>query len=454
MSVRRSLFILTVLTIILPVAVFAMRANRPQNASANLQTYTVQRGDVDVTVSAVGKVDSERSANLSFTTPGRIVSIAVQQGDQVKRGDVLAQLDDHLQQIALQQAQLALQLAQVQKAKLLAGPDQAQLEVAQANVNSAMGAVRSIQNAVSPDDLQAAQLAYDQAQAALADAQHNRAFGSGTQSQVDLLDAKVGEASFNAQIALLNLQSLQNGQSPQLNAAYARVNAAQAQLNLLKAGPGDADVSRADAQIAQAQVALDRAQTAEKNTRLTAPFDGVITSVAGEDGALVAPGVAVMEIDELAPLHLVVQVDEVDVRQIKVGLPATVTLDALPNIALPASLESIALVPSNDNGVISYDVTVRLTQDDPRVRVGMTASASFVVLSRQNVLIVPNQFIRLDRQHNQAFVDLAQTDGTLKEIPVTLGLAGQDRSEVTSGLQVGNVIGVDLSADKIALFGG
>ncbi len=454
MSVRRSLFILTVLTITLPVAVFATRASHPQNADSNLQTYTVQRGDVDVTVSAVGKVDAERSANLSFTTPGRIVSIAVQQGDQVKQGDVLAQLDDHLQQIALEQAQLALQLAQVQKAKLLAGPDQAQIEVAQANVDSAMGAVRSIQNAVSPDDLQAAQLAYDQAQAALADAQHNRAFGSGTQSQVALLDAKVGEASFNAQIAQLNLQSLQNGQSPQLNAAYARVNAAQAQLNLLKVGPSDAEISRADAQIAQAQVALDRAQTAENNTRLLAPFDGVITSVAGEDGALVAPGVTVMKVDKLSPLHLVAQVDEVDVRQIKIGLSATVTLDALPNVALSASLESIALVPSNDNGVVSYDVTVRLNQDDPRVRVGMTASASFVVQSRASVLIVPNQFIRLDRQHNQAFVDLAQADGTLREIPVTLGLAGQDRSEITGGLKAGDVIGVDLSADKLSLFGG
>src|SRR5579871_4956189 len=133
MSVRRSLFVLTLLTFILPVAVFAIRANRPQTSNSNVQTYTVQHGDVDVTVSAVGKVDAERSADLSFVTPGRITSVAVQQGDQVKQGDFLAQLDDHLQQIALQQAQLALQLAQVQKAKLIAGPDASQIAVAQAN---------------------------------------------------------------------------------------------------------------------------------------------------------------------------------------------------------------------------------------------------------------------------------------------------------------------------------
>ena len=50
-------------------------------------------------------------------------------------------------------------------------------------------------------------------------------------------------------------------------------------------------------------------------------------------------------------------------------------------------------------------------------------------------LIVPNQYIRLDRQRNQAFVNLVQPDGKLREIPVTLGLQGQDRSEVTTGLK-------------------
>ena len=76
----------------------------------------------------------------------------------VAAGDVLAWQARYAQKIALQQAQLSLQLAQLQKDKLLAGPDESQLAVAQANVDSAMGAVRSIQNAVSPDSLHAAEL--------------------------------------------------------------------------------------------------------------------------------------------------------------------------------------------------------------------------------------------------------------------------------------------------------
>ncbi|MFN8447995.1 MAG: hypothetical protein U0521_05265 [Anaerolineae bacterium] len=97
---------------------------------------------------------------------------------------------------------------------------------------------------------------------------------------------------------------------------------------------------------------------------------------------------------------------------------------------------------------------VRLSDDDPRVRAGMTTEASVVVDSHQDVLVVPNQYIRLDRQSGGAFVNVIQTDGRLRELPVTLGLQGQDRSEITAGLQAGDVIAVDLSADQISLFGG
>lgn len=454
MSVRRTLVLLTLLTLALPAAVFALRANRPQTPVSNLQRYTVARGDVDVTVSAVGQAEADRSAGLSFALPGRIVALLVEEGETVAAGDVLARQADDAQQIALAQARLALQLAQLQKDRLLAGPDEAQIVVAQANVSAAQGQVRSIQNAVSSDDLHAAQLAYEQAQAAVAAAQHDRAFGSGTQAQVDLLDARVGQASFNAEIARLNLETLQNGSGAALNAAYARVSQAQAALDQLMAGASDAEISRADAAIAQAQVAVERAQAAADRTLLLAPFAGLITAVNAEVGALVAPGVPVVTLVDAEPLRLNVQVDEIDVRAIRVGQAASVKLDALADVQLGATVEAVALVPNNNNGIISYETTVRLDETDPRVRVGMTADASVVVESRRDVLVVPNQYIRLDRQRGGAYVNLVQADGALREVAVTLGLQGQDRSEIRAGLQSGDVIAVDLSADRISLFGG
>jgi HlyD family secretion protein len=129
-----------------------------------------------------------------------------------------------------------------------------------------------------------------------------------------------------------------------------------------------------------------------------------------------------------------------------------VQLDALPRVSLPALLEQIALVGRNDGGIVSYDVKVTLDSSDPRARVGMTAEATIVVEERKDVLLIPNLYIRLDRQTDQAYVNVLRDDGSVEEVEVTLGLRGQETSEVLSGLREGDLILIDLSSDNLSLF--
>jgi hypothetical protein len=71
------------------------------------------------------------------------------------------------------------------------------------------------------------------------------------------------------------------------------------------------------------------------------------------------------------------------------------------------------------------------------------------------VLVIPNIYIRLDRQADRAFVNVMRADGTLEEdVEITLGLRGQNSSEVLSGVSEGDVLAVDLTGDQISLFGG
>lgn len=458
MSVRRSIVVLALVTLALPVVVFALRANLNAEArpTQTLQQYTVARGNVEVTVTALGIVEADQVTRLSFTSSGRVVDLPFEVGAAVQAGDVLARLDDEAQQLAYEQAALGLELAQLRKDQLLAGPDETQIRIAEANVQSAQGGVNAILNAVSDEDLRAAELQYQQAQQALEDATQARATAPGGQSEeaYSLLDARVGQASFNAEIARLQLEQLQNGSSADLNAAYARLAQAQRELERLQAGPTQAEIDQADTQIAQAQLQVDDALAALERLRLTAPFDGVITAVNAEVGSLVAPGMPVVEIADLEPMRLTVQVDEIDVRQIEANMPARVQVDALPELTLSATLEQIALVASNENGIVNYDVRVRLDEGDPRVRVGMTAEASVVVESREDVLVVPNQYIRLDRARNQAFVNLLNADGTLREVEVTLGLQGEENSEIVGGLREGDILAVNLAGDAIPGLGG
>ena len=151
---------------------------------------------------------------------------------------------------------------------------------------------------------------------------------------------------------------------------------------------------------------------------------------------------------------MVVQVDEVDIHKIREGSSAKVKVDALPGVELPATIEAIALVGTNDNGIINYDVHVRLDANDPRVRAGMTSEASVAVDQKSNVLSVPNEYIRLDRLHDKAYVNVVDKNGHLEETEVTLGLQGDDTSEVISGIEKGDVLAVSLGGDSLAIFGG
>jgi len=459
MSVRRSVVLLVLITAALPIIAFGLRANQDEAAQANApqyQTSIVTRGVVEEVVAAIGTVQADQTADLSFVVPGRITDIPVSVGQTVAAGEELIRQVDDLYRISYEQAQLALEIAEAQQADVLDGADEGEITIAQANIDAALGAVSAIQNAVSSADVQTAQLSYQQALDAVTAAQEARSTAPGGQDQAyyDLLDARVGEASFNAEIARLNVERLQTGSPGAVNAAYARVEQARAELDRLLAGPTQVEIDRAAAAVDRARIDLDQAQAAWDRTRLTAPFDGIVTAVNVEVGTLVAPGVAVVQVTDISPLRLTAQVDEIDVRQVREGMASRVVLDALPDLELPAVVESIALIATNEGGVISYDVSLRVDNLDPRVRVGMTAEATIVIESRADVLSVPNQYIRLDRARGQAFVNVLTADGTLQEIPVTLGLQGQDASEVIAGLRAGDVVAIDLAGDDIGIFGG
>jgi HlyD family secretion protein len=457
MSVRRSLGVLTILTLLTPLVAFGTLA-RLDAESANgdkqtsLQFYTLQRGSVEVVVSAVGTIEADQVVNLTFTTPGRVSEVFVEVGSYVLLGDPLAQLDGTVQQIAYDQALVALQQAQLAMDDLLAPPDEGMLAIAQANIDAAWGAYNSIALAVTPAQIEAAELAYEQAQQAVVDAEAIRTAGAGGGM---LAEAQVGQATFNLEIARLQLQALQNGNPAALGAAAARAEQAEAEMDRLLAGPTQAEIDQAQIAIDRAQADVDDATADLNRLTLTAPFEGIVSAVNIEVGALVVPSTPAAQLTDVSPLALTVLVDEIDVGAIREGMPARVTLDALPGVDFPAQLEQIALVGQSVNNIITYDARVTLNADDARIRVGMTAEASVVVQQRDNVLIAPNIYIRIDRRTDQAFVNLVQPDGSLLEVEVQLGLQGEDISEILSGVSAGDVLAVDLTGDTLdSIFGG
>ncbi len=463
MSVRRSLFVLLIVVLILPVWFFNSQVRRPLRADvervSNLQLYEVRPADVALSVSAIGRLEAEEVASLSFLVPGRVATLLVQQDDYVLQGDVLAELDNTLQRIAYEQATLNLERTRLDMQDMLE-PDETQITLAEAAVNSAWGAYNSVVNSVTDGDIRSAELAYEQAVEAIDIARRARdgvggLFG-GDSIQWEQANARYGEATFNAEIARLQAEQLRTSTAPGATAAYRGVLQAQAELERVKAGPPPVQIEAAEISIRQAENQVDRAETAFNRTRLIAPFDGVISTLNAEVGALVAPGVDVVQLADVSPLRLTIQVDEIDLGLIAVGMPVRVELDALPDVEFPARLQSIAPISSNSGGIVNYAVGVTLEVEDPRARVGMTAEATIIIEESTDVLTVPNLYIRLERDAvnntERAFVNVLQDDNTLQEVEIELGLRGQESSEVISGLQANDLIAIDPSGGGLSSF--
>ncbi|MCA9914226.1 MAG: efflux RND transporter periplasmic adaptor subunit, partial [Anaerolineae bacterium] len=247
----------------------------------------------------------------------------------------------------------------------------------------------------------------------------------------------------------LQAEELRTAGAPQAYAAYTRVLEAQAQLEQVLAGPSQSQIDSAQANITQAENQVERAEVAYNRTILQAPIEGIISALNVEVGGLIVPGVSVLELTDISPLALTVQVDEIDIGLVEVGLPVRVELDGLPDVQFPATVSSIAPLGTPSGGIVSYDVGIALQTDDSRVRIGMTAEATIVIEEQSEVLVVPNLYIRRDRASGQTFVNVLRDDDTVEEIEITLGMQGRDTSEVVSGLQEGDLVAIDLGGGGV-----
>ena len=209
-----------------------------------------------------------------------------------------------------------------------------------------------------------------------------------------------------------------------------------------------------DAQIASAQTSLAVAQLRLDQSIIVAPIDGTVASVlinAGEQASPGAPAITVVNEDAF---HINVNVDEIDIDQISVGQDVEVSLDALQDTVLTGTIAEISPTSASAGGVVTYLVTINIVADEGvTLRPGMSANASIVVEEVDNVLIVPNWAIRLDRETGNAYVLQKMADGTTSETIVETGLRNEQFSEVLSGLQAGDVVVVTSERQAFSFFG-
>jgi HlyD family secretion protein len=278
---------------------------------------------------------------------------------------------------------------------------QTQLSAAQQKYDAAVRNLNSLQGTANQTDQAVVATNVETAQAQLLEAQRDW--------------ERVKDGPSEADIALLQ----------------AKLEDAQREWERLKDGPDPEDIAAAEARVSAAQAAIDQA-------RLVAPFEGRITEVHNKAGDQVTPGTPAFRLDDFSHLLVDVQVSEVDINRIQPGQDVNLVFDAILNQEYHGRVSEVALVGTNNQGVVDFTVTVELTDTDEAVKPGMTAAVNIVVSQLEDVLTAPNRAVRVLEGERVVYV---LKDGVPEPVEIVLGASSETHSEILSGeLQVGDLI--------------
>lgn len=263
------------------------------------------------------------------------------------------------------------------------------------------------------------------------------------QSNTDLTNLNTFTGKVNSRLSTLlaDVNALASDQGT--------VTADRFSLQKLQAGTNPLDIQSSQLSIEQQENAVAQAQTTLGNYTIRAPFDGTLTGfnlLRGDTVGNASVGTDITT-QQIADLSL----NEVDAAKISSGQKVTLTFDAIPDLTLAGSVADVSPLGTVTQGVVSYDVKIAFTTQDPRVKAGMTVNADIQTAVHQNVLTVPSSAVKT--QNGQTFVQvftppLTNTGGTAgvipatlpQSVPVTTGISDDTNTEITSGLTAGEQI--------------
>lgn len=426
-------------------------------AADTTDTTTVQQGNLLITLNASGSLQAIQNAALSFTVSGKVASIAVDKGDHVLKGQLLATLDNTSATTAVLLAQAKIDAIQVVLHRLTDKPRQVDVNVAKTALNLAQAQLKAAQGSVDHIQAQIANLAAANAKNALwlqeltrdADKKLKDSLIGNAQTKTQgyampsdaAENTQLTQKGFDVQIAQANADAAnsQTGNVSAITGAEAQVTAAQNALSKLLEGGDTQDVQRTQINLKAAQVALDQAKAALDKTKLLAPFDGVVGAMNLNLGEQAPAGAAVVLLDT-SSFYVDLPIAEVNISKVAVGQEADLSFDAFPGTLLKGKVTRIGTSQQKSAGVVTYAVRVELNPDGEPLLSSMTTVANIVIGQASNVLLLPNRYVRVDGATGKAYARLRQTDGSFQDTEIVLGLQNETVTEIKSGLHAGDVV--------------
>ncbi len=429
-----------------------------------MQTAKVRKGDLVITASGAGNIIPHLQADLGFRTSGILKEVNVSIGQSVTAGQVMASLED-----ALQQAQLAQAEAEFQALFSEASLAQAKITVANSDI-ATQTAIEDLQYLVSPE-VYFWETELDKAKQALlvlnADTNASAQQKANAQKSIDRAQTNLNAAQDRYQKEYVpatftyTYTDLETNEeitttiaptSSEIALARAKVDTARFALldarSLLEAlqagssaitGPLAAVQGTETAKIEQARLALENARLTLENTHLVAPIDGVVISLDAVDGQTVNT-TRLLTLATTQDLQVRYYLEETDMDKAVVGNKINIIFDAYPDTVIEGTTTAVEQVLQVIDGtpVIVSWASISNPGKLP-ILSGMTVDVEVIGGEAKDALLVPVQALREIAPGSFA-VFVVQPDNSLKLTPVSIGLRDFASAVVLDGLKLGDVV--------------
>lgn len=357
------------------------RANDTTAATVTYETEAAALGTISSTVSGTGTLEVDDTTDVYPAAAGTVATLAVAEGSIVATGDVLFTLDEADARANTAQALVALRQAQQSSA-------QAALQLTKARTTYSAVYARSTEATptATADDVASA--------------------------EGDVAVAKAQVAAAAAQVG---------------TAQTAYDDALAAEDDLTVVAPCSGQVYALTIDVGDSVQASGSSSSAQGATGATAAS----TSTSSSAPVTLAPE---------QPLSVHLTVNEVDLPSLEVGQRADIEFDAFSDITATGKIYEIADEGTSSSGVVTFDVWISLDKADPRLRSGMSASATVVTEVASNVLVVSNSAVQSDG--NGGYYVLVMSDSATEPTKQTVeaGLASDTQTEIVSGIAEGDLV--------------
>ncbi len=374
---------LIIIGLILAVVVLAAFISL-HHSQVTIRVGRAERGTITASIATNGKIEALDNFQAYAPLPTTVKKIYVRQGEWVKPGEMLIQLDDA-------------------DARLQAARAEAQLKGAEADLNA-------VQGGGTQEDILTTRNALVKAEADRAAAQRNLQAmqklvqsGAASQGEVDAAGSRVQVA--NSEVSLLE-QKLKGRYSQQ-------------------------EIGHVKAQEAEAQASLQAAQEVLKNANVVAPREGMVYSLPVREGAFVNTGELLLQVADLHQVRVRAFVDEPEIGKLRKAQEVEVTWDALPGRTWRGTVENLptTVVPHGTRMV--GEVTCVIANDDLKLLPNTNVSVAVITARQENALTVPREAVHQDARGLYVF---QVVNGELRRRDVTTSVSNLTRVEVTSGL--------------------